>query len=67
MGKRWWLMTANARVAHRLATACEADRVLVLDDGLIVEQGPPDELVRRGGRFSALLAIEVAGWDWHSR
>ena len=54
-------------VAHRLATACEADRVLVLDDGRIVEQGPPEALIRRGGRFAALLAMEAAGWDWHSR
>jgi len=53
-------------VAHRLATAREADRVLVLEQGHIVEQGPPDELVRRGGRFAALLAMEAAGWDWHS-
>jgi len=54
-------------VAHRLATACEADRVLVLDNGQIVEQGPPEELIRRGGRLAALLAMEAAGWDWHSR
>ena len=54
-------------VAHRLATAREADRVLVLEGGHIVEQGPPDELIRRGGRFAALLAMEAAGWDWHSR
>lgn len=54
-------------VTHRLATACEADRVLVLDDGRIVEQGPPEDLIRRGGRFAALLAMEAAGWDWHSR
>jgi ATP-binding cassette subfamily B protein len=28
--------------------------------------GTPDELVRKGGRFAALLALEAAGWDWHS-
>ena len=54
-------------VAHRLATARQADRVLVLEGGQIVEQGPPDELIRHGGRFAALLAMEAAGWDWHSR
>jgi ATP-binding cassette subfamily B multidrug efflux pump len=51
-------------VAHRLATAQEADRVLVLDAGQIVEEGPPEELIRRGGRFAALLELEAAGWDW---
>jgi ATP-binding cassette subfamily B multidrug efflux pump len=51
-------------VAHRLSTAREADRVLVMENGRIVEQGPPDELVRQGGQFAALLALEEAGWDW---
>ena len=53
-------------VAHRLATAQEADRVLVLEAGQIVEEGPPDELIRRGGRFAALLELEAAGWDWQT-
>lgn len=53
-------------VAHRLASAREADRVLVLEGGRIVEQGAPEDLIRRGGRFAALLALEAAGWDWHS-
>lgn len=51
-------------VAHRLATARSADRVVVLDAGRIVEEGPPDELIRRGGRFAALVELEAAGWDW---
>jgi ATP-binding cassette, subfamily B, multidrug efflux pump len=54
-------------VAHRLSTAREADRVVVLEDGQVVEQGTPEELVRRNGRFAALLALEAAGWDWHQR
>jgi ATP-binding cassette, subfamily B, multidrug efflux pump len=53
-------------VAHRLATAQEADRVLVMEAGQIVEVGPPAELIRRGGRFAALLELEAAGWDWQT-
>ena len=53
-------------VAHRLATAREADRVVVLDRGRIVEEGAPAELVARAGRFAALLELEAAGWDWRS-
>jgi ATP-binding cassette subfamily B multidrug efflux pump len=53
-------------VAHRLATAQEADRVLVLEAGQIVEEGPAEELIRRGGRFAALLELEAAGWDWQT-
>jgi ATP-binding cassette subfamily B multidrug efflux pump len=54
-------------VAHRLSTAREADRVIVIEDGRILEQGAPGDLVRRQGRFAALLAMEAAGWDWHQR
>jgi len=53
-------------VAHRLAVAQEADRVLVMDAGQIVESGRPEELIRRGGRFAALLELEAAGWDWQT-
>jgi ATP-binding cassette subfamily B protein len=51
-------------VAHRLSTAREADRVLVMEDGRIVEEGSPEDLVRQQGRFAALLELEAAGWDW---
>jgi len=51
-------------VAHRLATAREADRVIVLEAGRIVEEGPPRDLIARGGRFAALVELEAAGWDW---
>ncbi len=53
-------------VAHRLATARVADRVVVLDAGRVIEEGPPDELIRRGGRFAALVELEAAGWDWRA-
>lgn len=43
-------------VAHRLSTIRRADVVLVLDQGQIVEQGSPDELIARGGVFAGLWA-----------
>lgn len=58
--------SAVLTVAHRLSTAREADRVLVMESGQIVEEGSPNELVERGGRFAALLEMEAAGWDWQS-
>jgi ATP-binding cassette subfamily B protein len=60
MGSMRGLLT----VAHRLATAREADRVIVLDGGRIVEEGAPGDLIRQGGRFAALVELEAAGWDW---
>ena len=41
-------------IAHRLATVLHADRVLVVHEGRIVEDGAPAELIARGGRFAEL-------------
>ena len=41
-------------IAHRLSTVEIADRVLVLHDGRVVEDGPPQALIAGGGRYAAL-------------
>lgn len=41
-------------IAHRLSTVEIADRVLVIEDGRIVEDGPPAELIRAEGHYAAL-------------
>jgi ABC-type multidrug transport system fused ATPase/permease subunit len=45
---------------QRLSTVEVADRAVVLDDGVIVESGTPDELLRAGGVFAALFGEEVS-------
>jgi ATP-binding cassette subfamily B protein len=45
-------------VSHRLSLAARADRVVVLDGGWVVEQGPPGELLAAGGAYARLWALQ---------
>jgi ATP-binding cassette subfamily B protein len=47
-------------IAHRLVTVMKADRVVVLDEGRIVESGPPGRLLADpGSRFAALAQAQL--------
>lgn len=48
-------------ISHRLGSARMADRILVLKDGRIAEQGPHDDLVAKGGVYAAMWE-EQASW-----
>jgi ATP-binding cassette subfamily B protein len=48
-------------IAHRLSTAMRADRIFVVDDGLIAESGSHDELVALDGRYAAMFQT----WETH--
>lgn len=47
-------------IAHRLATVLKADRIVVMDQGRIVEQGTHVELAARGGLYARLAALQFA-------
>ena len=52
-------------IAHRMRTVMGADKVVVLKDGAVAEQGAPDDLVRReGGLFRHMVELQGAVADW---
>jgi ATP-binding cassette, subfamily B, bacterial len=49
-------------ISHRFSTVRMADRILVLENGRIVEQGSHQQLVALGGKYSELFELQAAGY-----
>jgi ATP-binding cassette subfamily B multidrug efflux pump len=49
-------------IAHRLSTIARMDRLVIMDEGRIVEQGTHDELLRAGGHYAALWRRQSGGF-----
>lgn len=54
-------------IAHRLSTIAAADRILVIDDGGLAEQGSHDDLLRAGGRYARMWQAQEAVKHWRVR
>ncbi|MBR0558208.1 ATP-binding cassette domain-containing protein [Ciceribacter sp. L1K23] len=52
-------------IAHRLATVLKADRILVVDDGRIVEQGTHQSLIQHGGLYAKLARLQFENGAQH--
>ena len=46
-------------IAHRLSTVRRTDRIITLDGGRIVEDGPHDNLINTGGRYASLYRLQA--------
>jgi ATP-binding cassette, subfamily B, bacterial len=50
-------------ISHRLSTVREADRIIVLRDGAVAEQGTHHELLTAGGEYARLFGLQAAGYQ----
>ncbi len=50
-------------VSHRFGTVRSASRIVVLDAGVVTEDGTHDELMARGGRYARLFGLQAAGYQ----
>lgn len=51
-------------IAHRMRTVLGADKIVVLVDGKVVEQGKPKELVNNNGVYSKMVENQLKGQNW---
>ena len=51
-------------IAHRMRTVMNADKVVVLDDGRVAEQGHPAELMKRDGLFARMVRLQRESAEW---
>lgn len=51
-------------IAHRMRTVAGADKIVVLKDGVIAEQGTPQELLHQNGVFKHMADLQAAGQSW---
>ena len=51
-------------IAHRMRTVAGANKIVVLSDGRVAEQGLPAELLKSGGVFADMVRLQTEGQNW---
>lgn len=51
-------------IAHRMRTVAGADKIVVLSDGKVEEQGAPDELYRKNGIYTRMVKLQTESQNW---
>lgn len=51
-------------IAHRMRTVAAADKIVVLKDGVVAEQGSPAELEKKDGIYNHMMAMQMKAENW---
>ena len=51
-------------IAHRMRTVAGADRLVLLKDGVVAEQGTPAQLEAQGGGYARMRALQAESGEW---
>lgn len=51
-------------IAHRMRTVAGADKIVVLADGVVAEQGKPSELYKKNGIYARMVDLQSASGKW---
>ena len=54
-------------IAHRIRTVAGADKIVVLSDGVVAEQGTPEKLLNKNGIFQRMADLQLQGQNWTVR
>ena len=51
-------------IAHRMRTVANADKIVVLKDGIIAESGSPDDLEKQNGLYAHMRELQTQAQNW---
>ena len=54
-------------IAHRMRTVTGADKIVVLAEGKVAEEGTPEELYRKNGLYTHMVRLQSESQDWTPR
>ena len=51
-------------IAHRMRTVAGADKIVVLSDGTVAEQGDSDALIKKNGTYARMVKLQTQSQNW---
>ena len=51
-------------IAHRMRTVADADKIVVLKDGVVAESGTPEELKKKNGLYAHMVKVQTESQNW---